>query len=83
MKNSKRAIRRHHIQRRKAKVSKYYLAQFFEDSELFKSIYHSTVTRCSCYMCGNPRKYFSGHERFTMQERKNNAKWLVDKVDDV
>lgn len=27
---------------------------------------------CSCYMCGNPRRYFKGIEKITMQERKAN-----------
>ena len=26
--------------------------------------------RCSCYGCGNPRKYEKGRERLTLQERK-------------
>lgn len=28
---------------------------------------------CSCAMCGNPRKFFKGKERITMQERRENA----------
>ena len=25
---------------------------------------------CSCWMCGNPRRFFAGKERLTMQERR-------------
>jgi hypothetical protein len=28
---------------------------------------------CSCAMCGNPRKYFKGKDKLTMQERRANA----------
>jgi hypothetical protein len=28
--------------------------------------------RCSCWMCGNPRRYSSGVARITVQERKAN-----------
>ena len=31
----------------------------------------NTPTPCSCYMCGNPRKYFG---ELTIQERKQNEK---------
>jgi len=30
----------------------------------------TTGTPCSCWMCGNPRKYGKGEERLTMQERR-------------
>lgn len=29
-----------------------------------------TPKRCSCWMCGNPRRYSKGRHRFTMQELK-------------
>ena len=31
----------------------------------------TTPTMCSCFMCGNPRKYAKGAERLTMQERRD------------
>lgn len=29
---------------------------------------------CSCYMCGNSRRYAKGEERFTIQERRSAQK---------
>lgn len=26
--------------------------------------------KCSCWMCGNPRRFFAGKARLTMQERR-------------
>ena len=30
------------------------------------------VKLCSCWLCGNARKYLKGHDKLTMQERKMN-----------
>ena len=30
----------------------------------------TTPTSCSCWMCGNPRSYFKGKDKLTLQERK-------------
>ena len=29
-----------------------------------------TPKACSCHCCGNPRKFFKGKEKITMQERR-------------
>ena len=29
-----------------------------------------TPKNCSCYMCGNPRRFWKGKDKITMQERK-------------
>jgi hypothetical protein len=28
------------------------------------------IKLCSCWMCGNPRKFFKGDDKLTIQERK-------------
>lgn len=72
MKN-KRALRRHHANRVKAKMRKYY----GKDRELTdKDVGRFASTHgagCSCWMCGNPRRYMKGKEKLTIQERKQNA----------
>ena len=63
MKSSKRALRRHQKARVKAKARRIYP----HDSEA-KSADHLAV--CSCWMCGNPRKWYGEP---TIQERKASA----------
>ena len=60
MKNSKRALRRHQKARVKAKARRIY-----PHDRTAKSADYLAV--CSCWMCGNPRKW-SGEP--TLQERK-------------
>lgn len=50
------------------------LRAYFPDTKLspeeflhFRGIYRKTGKPCSCYMCGNPRKYFNMP---TLQERR-------------
>jgi hypothetical protein len=38
--------------------------------EEHKSRKTKSLSSCSCWMCGNPRKYFQGKYRLTMQERR-------------
>lgn len=33
-----------------------------------------TFTSCSCWMCGNPRKFMKGSDKFTIQEKRENEK---------
>lgn len=67
MKDLKRALRRHHIERLK------HTRRFYSWRDLQAEVpgvlqgYVHTSCRCSCWMCGNPRKYF--HE-VTRQEKK-------------
>jgi hypothetical protein len=82
MKNPKRAIRRHHISRLKAKRKTYYghnpLQQTFEggsEEPLTGKSLGLTVNSpqlCSCAMCGNPRRtgWNSGPDKLTIQERR-------------
>lgn len=65
---SKRAERRHHYERMKAKARRVECMRYMprtDDRTL--GIAANTGKRCSCYMCGNPRRHF--RER-TMRERR-------------
>lgn len=35
-----------------------------------RSKFAITPAPCSCWMCGNPRKFFSGKDRLTLAERR-------------
>jgi hypothetical protein len=58
---SKRSMRRHHAARRKRWV-KQNLAHYFlnpNDPEPRRvGLYAESPKTCSCWMCGNPRRYF-------------------------
>ena len=69
-KDQKRAIRRHHYQRLKKNRSVYWGRRYewsdpLDDEEL--GFLANTPTPCSCYMCGNPRRYW---KQVTLKERK-------------
>lgn len=76
MKDYSRAIRRHHVQRLKAKRKGYY-AQYRVYGE--EGITHMTPNRlgqvvntaanCSCPVCGNPRKHFGAITRKEQLQR--------------
>ena len=61
-----RAIRRHHEQRNKRRVRDYYCGVFRQDEKHIGKLSH-TRTPCSCFMCGNPRKF---ERQVTMRERR-------------
>ena len=67
MKDFKRAERRDQQERIKRKRCNMYHNKWAE-TPIQKGKLANTGTLCSCYMCGNPRKYF-GEE--TIQERRN------------
>jgi hypothetical protein len=46
----------------------------------FHPLNKETFTSCSCWMCGNPRKFMKGREKITMQERKENEKEKYDRT---
>lgn len=58
------AIRRHHRKRLWDKRKKYFTCPNGNDKRILK-----TPKPCSCYMCGNARKYFN---EITEQEQKHN-----------
>jgi hypothetical protein len=70
-----RAERRHHRERMKARAAHFFDIQWEKNKHpdvyqhrLVRRI--DTPARCSCWMCGNPRRYSCGAERKTIQERK-------------
>jgi hypothetical protein len=65
-----RAIRRHHLARIKMKVAHYYGGWMKSYPQSGKAIGKAARAKapCSCWMCGNPRK-FSNQE--TLQEWRN------------
>jgi predicted nucleotidyltransferase len=64
-----RAIRRHHLRRLKRNVREYYCswAERDENKARIVGVLANTRTLCSCWMCGNPRRYLSEH---TLAERR-------------
>lgn len=64
MKDMKRALRRHHAARLKAVRRFHWGRDISHDAKLIgKAI--DTPSPCSCWMCGNPRRYF---KELTRQE---------------
>ena len=63
-----RAWRRKQEFRKKKKVVREYYNWWGDWDSRSIGLRSHTPCRCSCYMCGNPRKYFNDN---TMQEKKN------------
>lgn len=66
----KRALRRHHAQGKKAWVRKRLGHYFMCATDLAArrvGMYSRTPKACSCFMCGNPRRF---HGKPTIQERR-------------
>ncbi len=66
----RRAIRRHNRTRLFRRRRHYwgYGSNMFPEEAIPSVI--DTPTPCSCWMCGNPRRYSKGRYRFTIQEIK-------------
>ena len=79
-----RAERRHHDRRIKGKVRSFltdvwHMHQWLredDDPEMIVCKRAAARQPCSCYMCGNPRKYAYGKkgEELTMQEKRSLVK---------
>ena len=66
----KRALRRHHDKRKKAWVRKNLSHYFMYATDLPErrvGMYSRTPKVCSCFMCGNPRRF---HQKPSVQERR-------------
>ena len=63
---NKRAARRHHKARMKKRAVRIYSQDPISAPEN-ASRWGDHITVCSCYMCGNPRKWFGEK---TMQEKR-------------
>lgn len=68
MKDTKRALRRHHRQRMIARtMNSYMIAAYPKEERLQQALrWYKNRKKCSCYMCGNRRKLY-GH---TIQEHR-------------
>lgn len=65
MKSKKRALRRHHRQRMIQHALRSYVIGG-RDEEMRLALarrWHNDLKMCSCYVCGNPRKYGGGIPR--------------------
>lgn len=70
MKETKRALRRHHRQRMIQHALRSYMLRRVEDKDVQRALVlrlYNNLKNCSCYMCGNPRKF---ENRLTRQERR-------------
>jgi hypothetical protein len=70
MKSDKRALRRHHRQRMIRRALRSYVLRWEEDREIQRERvlrWYNNLAKCSCWMCGNPRKY---EGRVTVQEQR-------------
>lgn len=70
-----RALRRHHEERIKERVKSYY-GGYVHDARQIGKLAHAR-TPCSCWMCGNPRKYDG---EVTMQEKRRRSPDALDTV---
>lgn len=66
---AKRAERRHHSKRMKAKARRFARRDNFRDPENMARI-HNHLALCSCHLCGNPRKHWN---ELTIQEKRQEA----------
>lgn len=71
------SIRRHHYLRRKMFVKKQWksLGRNIDFDPIIVGKYANTRQPCSCYMCGNPRKYLGEK---TIQEKKFDYYFDID-----
>jgi hypothetical protein len=78
MKNIIRGIRRHHLQRlKKARAFDQAIGESRQDDAAALGRHVNTPAKCSCWMCGNPRRYFDEKSR---QERIRDEKFAADSV---
>lgn len=88
----RRALRRHHRERKIRRTLNYYIVKFWDTpigdpfikNQAIRR--YNTFTNCSCWLCRNPRnnKMFSHKERLTIQERKfeERFKYEMEEVDE-
>lgn len=69
----KRAVRRHHYQRLKNHRKKKWNSWGWNIPDHLTGAYVTTACKCSCYMCGNPRRYAKA---ITRQEYQLNLKYI-------
>lgn len=69
-KNKIRALRRAIKEKLKRRAKKIFMLWGLDEKYAVKSADH--LKNCSCWMCGNPRKYF---KEKTMQEKKEDERY--------
>ena len=70
MKATKRAVRRHHRQRMIQHALRSYVLRWEPDPEVQRERvlgWYNNLAKCSCWICGNPRRHGGGPTR---QERR-------------
>ncbi|WP_024300133.1 hypothetical protein [Methylomicrobium lacus] len=78
MKDLIRGIRRHHLQRlKKARVTDHAIGESRQGDSAVLGRHVNTPAKCSCWMCGNPRRYFDKKSR---QERIQDEKFAADSL---
>lgn len=81
-KNTKRALRRHHLERLKAVRSRHMLVQGsmgIPPSAKRIGVHAHTAANCSCAMCGNPRKHFGERTRQELRLMQRIRPWATNK----
>lgn len=78
MHDAKRALRRHHLARLKKSRRRDFSLTASEVNlaadKRFLGIHVTTPAKCSCWMCGNPRRHFG---QVTRQEQAAREAWQV------
>ena len=72
MKDMKRAMRRHHTARLKHARGHHWGLDIRQSPILLGKVV-DTPTPCSCWMCGNPRRYFNALTRQELRAIKQGA----------
>jgi len=62
-----RSIRRHKTEVKKEKILKYEVSKSYKDKDLALKHLCNNPKKCSCPLCGNPRKHFG---QVTLAEQK-------------
>lgn len=83
-KQKKRALRRHHRERMKARARRKLLdwgfgSHYNTDWDWVLGVRGDTFTCCSCHACGNPRHWFAGDDKIAMAERRMNERCRNEK----
>lgn len=73
----KRALRRHHYNRLKVKRRFYWSGDWKALDERQRGLVVDTPCPCSCWMCGNPRRYFG---ELTIQEKRHDESASYEKA---
>jgi len=76
MKEIIRGIRRHHLQRlKKARAFDHAIGASRQGDSAALGRHVNAPVKCSCWMCGNPRRYFDEKSR---QERIRDEMFMTD-----